>query len=54
MGQVSLLLQKHNKYVAARRYNQEKVDAEAFYKIVIDRLNEIHQQEIEDFPFTWR
>lgn len=46
--------QKHNKYVSARKRNQEKEDSENFYKIVMDRLKEIRQEELKNSSFTWR
>ena len=46
-------LQKHNKYVCAKANSVEKEEAEEFYKLVIDRLNEL-KQETQNIEFSWR
>ena len=45
--------QKHNKYVCAKANSFEKVEAEEFYKVVINRLNEL-KQESQNIEFSWR
>ena len=45
--------QKHNKYVCAKANSFEKVEAEEFYKLVINRLNEL-KQESQNIEFSWR
>ena len=49
-----LFLQKHNKYVASKLANLEKEDEDAFYELVVNRLNELQLENKRNREFSWR
>jgi hypothetical protein len=53
---IILCFQNHNKYLASKKRLVENEDAKEFHKVVMDRLNELREEDLKEIRvvFSWK